>query len=65
MQSFLGLASYYRRFVRSFSTIAYPLLILTKEGGSDIITWNEEAITAFEYMRQCLMSKPILIYPDF
>ena len=65
MQSFLGLASYYRRFVRSFSTIAHPLLILTKGGGSDIITWNEEAISAFEHMRKCLMSEPILIYPDF
>jgi hypothetical protein len=38
---------------------------LTKKGGSDVITWNDEAISAFEHMRQCLMSEFILTYPDF
>ena len=38
---------------------------MTKGGGSDVITWNEEAISAFEHMRQCVMSEFILIYSDF
>ncbi len=65
LQSFLGLASYYRRFIKSFSTIAHPLLVQSKGKPSDKISWGEEEDKAFETIRKCLISPPILAYPDF
>lgn len=65
MQSFLGLASYYRRFIKSFSTIAHPLLTQAKGKPKDPITWGEEEEKAFEELRKCLITPPILAYPDF
>ena len=65
MQSFLGLASYYRRFFKNFSTIAHPLLLLTRGEQSDVLNWSTDAVSAFEHILQSLISEPILIYPDF
>jgi hypothetical protein len=67
LQSFLGLASYYRRFIRDFSTIAYPLLQQTKgkPKPKDVINWGNEEINAFETLRTKLISEPVLAYPDF
>ncbi|KZR98006.1 Uncharacterized protein APZ42_006799, partial [Daphnia magna] len=65
LQSFLGLASYYRRFVKNFSPVAHPLLSQTKGKPTDSVTWKTDEIVAFENLRQCLISEPISIYPDF
>ena len=46
IRSFLGLAGYYRRFVRNFSNIARPLTQLTGKGVS--FTWTPECQQAFE-----------------
>ena len=45
VRSFLGLAGFYRRFVRDFSTIAAPLHELTKKAAS--IEWTTAHETAF------------------
>ena len=63
LRSFLGLAQYYRMFVREFSLIAAPLFELTKEKNS--ITWNEEADNAFIKLKDALMNPPVLAHPDF
>jgi hypothetical protein len=63
VRSFLGLASYYRRFIRDFSKIAKPLYTLTKQDVT--FCWTEECQRAFEYLRTCLTTKPVVIYPDF
>ncbi|KZR96054.1 Uncharacterized protein APZ42_009833, partial [Daphnia magna] len=65
LQSFWGQASYYRRFVKNFSTVAHLLLSQTKGKPTDSVTWKTDEIAAFEYLRQCLISEPILIYRDF
>ncbi|KAI9550717.1 pol polyprotein [Daphnia sinensis] len=49
----------------NFSTIAHPLLSQSKGKPTDSVTLNTEEIAAFEYLRLCLISEPILIYPDF
>ena len=61
VRSFLGTASYYRRFVRSFATIAKPLHRLT-EKGQDFI-WTTECQTAFDTLKTKLVEAPVLAYP--
>jgi len=45
LRSFLGLASYYRRFVKSFSSIAKPLTKLTQKGQNFL--WSDECESSF------------------
>ena len=63
LRSFLGLASYYRRFVDKFAVIAAPLYRLCKKGVS--FCWKEPEEKAFTDLKQCLITAPILAYPDF
>jgi len=64
VRSFLGLASYYRRFVHNFARIARPLheqLQTTKK-----IPWTDEATKAFNELKQKLTTPPVLLAkPDF
>lgn len=62
VRSFLGLASYYRRFVKGFAEIARPLHQLTEKGRR--FKWTESCQVAFEQLKQSLMSAPVLAYPD-
>ncbi|KAL2087309.1 hypothetical protein ACEWY4_018368 [Coilia grayii] len=62
VRSFVGLASYYRRFVRGFAEIARPLHQLTEKGRR--FKWTEVCQAAFEQLKLSLMSAPILGYPD-
>lgn len=63
IQSFLGFASYYRKFIKSFATIASPLTQLT-EKGNDFV-WSNECQAAFDKLKQTLISDQVLILPDF
>lgn len=62
MKSFLGLCSYYRRFIKNYAQIAKPLTQLT-ENGKDF-HWDENCQQAFEELRKKLCSSPILAFPD-
>ena len=63
LRSFLGLASYYRRFILDFSKIASPLFALTKKDVSYV--WSEECQQAFNELKVQLIKAPVLVYPDF
>jgi hypothetical protein len=63
VRAFLGLASYYRRFVREFSTVAKPLHNLTKR--DVVFEWKNEHQSAFDVLKGRLTSAPIMTYPDF
>ncbi|KAL5502169.1 hypothetical protein EMCRGX_G008896, partial [Ephydatia muelleri] len=63
LQSFLGLASYYRRFVKDFAHIASPLHALTEKGREWV--WSKECNDAFFDLKKRLVSSPILTLPDF
>ncbi|KAF7234106.1 hypothetical protein EG68_12001 [Paragonimus skrjabini miyazakii] len=63
VKSFLGLASYYRRFVRNFSMITEPLNALL---GKDCeFLWTEAQQQSFDQRRKALYESPILAFPDF
>ena len=63
IRSFLGLASYYRKFMEGFSEIARPMNELTKK---DVpFDWKEEQEEAFNKLKQMLITQPILQYPNF
>jgi transposase InsO family protein len=62
LRSFLGLAGYYRRFVKGFSHIASPLTeLLHNERKYD---WQDAQQTAFDTLKQAVSSGPVLIIPD-
>ena len=62
VRSFMGLCTYYRRYVRQFATIAAPLHNLTRTGQKFL--WNEECKTAFMQLKNALVSAPVLAFPD-
>ena len=63
LQAFLGLASYYRHFVKDFAKIARPLHRLTEANSK--FTWDSQCQNAFDSLRQKLVSAPVLALPDF
>jgi len=52
VQSFLGFANFYRRFIQGYSQIARPMTELTKKKGEGHWTWNPEAEEAFEKLKK-------------
>eukprot|EP00731_Ephydatia_muelleri_P002618 Em0001g2618a len=63
VRQFLGLASYYRRYIQSFATIAASLHELTQKDVS--FRWTSECDHAFNLLKEKLTQAPILVYPQF
>jgi hypothetical protein len=62
IRSFLGLAGYYRRFIKDFSKIAKPMTRLLEKNKD--FDWTEECQASFEELKKRLTSAPVLILPD-
>ncbi|GJW22657.1 putative reverse transcriptase domain-containing protein [Tanacetum coccineum] len=62
IRQFLGLASYYRRFIKDFSKIAKSLTELTQKNKKYI--WGEDQESAFQLLKQKLCEAPILTLPE-
>ena len=60
VQQFLGIATYYRRFIRDFAQIARRLTEKTVQ-----FQWNKECQDAFDNLRSNLISVPVLTFPDY
>ncbi|XP_050665158.1 uncharacterized protein LOC126965563 [Leptidea sinapis] len=66
LKRFLGTATWYRRFVPKFSTIAGPLNKLTSSKKSaPPFKWTDEADVAFRMLKECLVSAPVLFCPKY
>ena len=63
MRSFHGLASFYRRFVPNFNTLAAPLTSTIKKNST--FHWGEEQENSFNIIKDCLTKAPLLALPDF
>jgi hypothetical protein len=64
LQSFLGLANFYRRFVLGFSHIAWALSQVTRGGGKGKFVWGLSQQQAFNDLKQRLFSSLVLSLPD-
>ena len=63
LKCFLGLASYYRRFIKNFAQIAAPLHALSNSGTK--WEWSNSCNDAFFELKKQLMISLVLIFPDF
>ena len=62
VQSFLGFCNFYCAFIQRFSHLAKPLNNLTKK--ETPWTWEKEQQRAFDMLKECIMSEPVLMQPN-
>ncbi|KAG8472900.1 hypothetical protein CXB51_034785 [Gossypium anomalum] len=62
VRSFLGLAGYYRRFVKGFSTIATPMTRLLQKDVKFV--WSEKCQRSFDQLKTYLTEAPVLVQPE-
>ena len=62
VRGFVGVVSYYRRFMPKLSALASPLYDLTKKNAR--FKWTSDCQTAFEKIKELIAAVPILAYPD-
>ena len=62
VKRFLGLCSYYRRFVPDFATVAKPLIVLTEKNVP--FRWTQQQDDAWTTLKKSLTEAPVMAYPD-
>jgi len=63
VRQFVGLASWLRRYIRNFATLAAPLIELIKKGYK--WSWTKECESAFNEIRERLINPPVMAAPNF
>ncbi|XP_015162811.1 uncharacterized mitochondrial protein AtMg00860-like [Solanum tuberosum] len=63
VRSFLGYAGFYKRFIKDFSKVAYPLCKLLEKEST--FNFDEAFLNAFLFLKEKLVSAPIIVPPDW
>jgi len=63
VRSFLGLAGYYRSFIKDFAAISKPLTLLTRKDAK--FNWSEPQQSSFDTLKEALTSDSVLAHPEF
>lgn len=63
VRAFLGLCSYYRKFIKNFAHHCVPLHALTEKNA--FFQWTPQCNDAFTYLKQVLSNSPVIAFPDF
>lgn len=63
VRSFLGLTSYYQRFIKDYSVLAAPLYDLLKK--DVVFHWRHEHSVAMERLKYCMQTYPVLRFPNY
>ena len=62
LRGFIGICTYYRKFVKSFSQLVAPLTDLKRKGA---FSWSDTTQRAFDSLKEVMSSCPVLVLPDF
>ena len=62
LQGFLGLTSYYRKFIHDYRKIALPLTNMLKK---DSFTWTSTSERSFQDLKEAMTQAPVLALPNF
>eukprot|EP00253_Pinus_taeda_P031866 PITA_31866 len=62
LQGFIGICTYYQKFVKGLSQLATPLTDLTRKGA---FSWSDTVQRAFNRIKEVMRSYPVLALPDF
>ncbi len=64
LKSFMGLANYFRNFIRRFSIVANPLFDMVKQNADWSNGLTPAALAAFKFIQKTISEKPVLAYPN-
>ena len=62
VRKFLGLANYYRRFIKNFTRVTRPMNTLTRKNIK--WQWEKEQQQAFDKLKEIFTTRPVLAAPD-
>ena len=69
LKSFIGMCSYYKRFIKDFAHIAMPLRrienVFKSKLQSIAFLWRDNQEKAFNALKAALATAPVLAFPDF
>ena len=64
LRSFLGAASYYRRFIRGIANYSSLLSPATSKFAPGVVEWNQDRLEAFQHLKVCLVDVCVLTIPS-